>query len=85
MSVKLLSEYHFEFLSIKGGCTGPSESTLAKCHIVGNHVSRLNSILSDSPLCVMFVHKLYKGFQIGSVRIQHCYTEDTPKLHDLGS
>ena len=30
MSVKLLSEHHFEFLSLKGGCTGSSESTLVK-------------------------------------------------------
>ena len=30
MSVKLLTEYHLEFLSLKGGCTGSSESTLAK-------------------------------------------------------
>ena len=30
------------FLSLKGGCTGSSESTLVKYHIFGNHVSRLN-------------------------------------------
>ena len=29
-SVKLLTEYHLEFLSLKGGCTGWSESTLVK-------------------------------------------------------
>ena len=28
MIVKLLTEHHLEFLSLKGGCTGPSESTL---------------------------------------------------------
>ena len=27
MSVKLLTEHHLEFLSLKGGCTGSSEST----------------------------------------------------------
>ena len=42
MSVKLLTEHHLEFLSFIGGCTGSSESTLVKCHIVGNHVSWLN-------------------------------------------
>ena len=41
MSVKLLTEHHFEFLSLEGGCIGSPESTLVKCHIVGNHVSRL--------------------------------------------
>ena len=42
MIVKLLTEYHLEFQSLKGGCTGLSESTLVKYHIVGNHMSRLN-------------------------------------------
>ena len=41
MSVKLLTEHYLEFLSLKGGCTGSSESTLFKMsHIVGNHMSR---------------------------------------------
>ena len=30
MIVKLLIEHHFEFLSLKRGCTGSSEPTLAK-------------------------------------------------------
>ena len=30
MSVKLLTEHNFEFLSLTGGCTGSSESTLVK-------------------------------------------------------
>ena len=30
MSVKLLTEQHLEFLSLKGGCTGSSVSTLVK-------------------------------------------------------
>ena len=30
MIVKLLTEHHLEFLNLKGGCTGSSESTLAK-------------------------------------------------------
>ena len=33
MLVKLLTEHHLEFLSLKGGCRGSSE----KCHIVGNY------------------------------------------------
>ena len=40
MSVKLLTEHHLEFLSLKGGCTG-----LSKYHIVGNHLSGLNYVL----------------------------------------
>ena len=30
MVVKLLTEHHLEFLSLNGGCTGSSESTLVK-------------------------------------------------------
>ena len=30
MSVKLLTEHHLEFLSLKGGCRDSSESTLVK-------------------------------------------------------
>ena len=45
MSVKLLTEYHFEFLILKGGCTDLSDSALANCHIVGNHMSWLNYVV----------------------------------------
>ena len=30
MTVKLLTEHHLDFLHLKGGCTGSSESTLVK-------------------------------------------------------
>ena len=30
MIVKLLTDHHLEFLSLKGGCRGSSESTLVK-------------------------------------------------------
>ena len=30
MCVKLLTEHHLRFISLKGGCTGSSESTLVK-------------------------------------------------------
>ena len=32
LSVKLMTEQHLEFLSLKGGCSGSSESTLVKMH-----------------------------------------------------
>ena len=39
MIVKLLTEYHLEFLSLKGGCRGSSESTLVKMpHFWKSHV-----------------------------------------------
>ena len=45
MSVKPLTEHHLEFLSLKGGCAGSSESTLVECNIVGNLMSRLKCSL----------------------------------------
>ena len=40
MSLKLLTEHHLEFLSLKGGCTGSSESTLVKMpHRSKSHVT----------------------------------------------
>ena len=40
MSVKLLNEHHLEFLSLKRGCTGSSESTLVKMpHCCKSHVT----------------------------------------------
>ena len=40
MSVKLLTEHHLEFLSLRGGCTGLSESTLVKMpHCWKSHVT----------------------------------------------
>ena len=40
MSVKLLNEHQLEVLSLKGGCTGTSESTLVKVpHFWKSHVT----------------------------------------------
>ena len=40
MNVKLLAEHHLDFLSLKGGCTGSSESTPVKRpHCWKSHVS----------------------------------------------
>ena len=40
MTVKLLTEHHLEFLSLKGDCTGLSESTLVKMpHCWKSHVT----------------------------------------------
>ena len=40
MSAKLLTEHHLEFLRLKGGCTGSSESTLVKMpHCWKSHVT----------------------------------------------
>ena len=55
MTVKLLAEQHLEFLSLKGGCTGSSESTLVKCHIVGIHMHWLNHGNHD-PIFMSLLH-----------------------------
>ena len=40
MIVMLLTEHHLEFLSLKGGCRGSSESTLVKMpHCWKSHVT----------------------------------------------
>ena len=40
MAVELLTEHHLEFLSLKGGCTGLSESRLVKMpHCLKSHVT----------------------------------------------
>ena len=41
MAVKLLTKQIFQLLILKVSCTGSSESTLVKCHMVGNDMSRL--------------------------------------------
>ena len=51
MIVKLLTEHHLEFLSLKGGCRGSSESTLVKMsncwksHATAQYSYPLNVIL----------------------------------------
>ena len=57
MIVKLLTEHHLEFLSLKVGCRGSSESTLVKMSNVGNLVSQL--ILMYDYLILVFVKMPY--------------------------
>ena len=52
MSAKLLTEHHLEFVSLKGGCTGWYESTLAKMsHCWKSHVT--------GQMCLLiFIHEI---------------------------
>ena len=54
MTVKLLTEWHLKFLSLKGGCRGSSESTHVKIpHCLKSHATA-HFILQDRntlPLC----------------------------------
>ena len=44
MSVKLLTEYNLEVISLKGVVQASLSLHLPKCYIVGNHMSRLKCI-----------------------------------------
>ena len=55
MIVKLLNEHHLEFLSLKGGCRGSSESTLVEMSIVGNLMPRLNFLFAANDSNVQFL------------------------------
>ena len=48
MIVKLLTEHHFEFRSLIGGCRGSSESNLSESQIVGNLMLRLICLISST-------------------------------------
>ena len=52
MNVKLLTEHHLEFLSLKGGCTGSSKSIHVKMpHCWKSHVTA-HVNFSDTPAVV---------------------------------
>ena len=48
MSVKLLTEHHLEFLSLKEAAQACLSLHLSKCHIVGNHMLWLIYIFATS-------------------------------------
>ena len=55
MIVKLLTEHHLEFLSLRGGCTGLSESTHVKMPRWKSHTTAHISlnIWKAPPLCIL--------------------------------
>ena len=62
MSVKLLTKHHLEFLSLKGGCTGSTESTLVKMpHCWKSHVRLISSdadlVSSDTFLSGQYIDR----------------------------
>ena len=60
MTLRRLTEHHLEFLSVKGGCTGSSESTLVKMpHCWKSNVA---------------THLLFSGCAVGSVVCGCVYT-----------
>ena len=67
MSVKLLTEHPLEFLCLKGGCIGSSESTLVKIpHCWKSHVPA--QLFTIALAMVIYVSKL----PLGACSIQAC-------------
>ena len=60
LTVKLLTEHHFGFLCLKGGCTGSSESTLVNLpHCWKSHV--MVHLMAYCPLLVVFGSSLHSS------------------------
>ena len=66
MTVKLLTEHHYEFLSWKGAAQACLSLHLWKCHIVGNHISGLKLLCHD-------------GCKLQRQVFYHCSLYDTQK------
>ena len=60
MNIKLLTEHHLEFLSLKGGCTGSSESTHVKMPHCWKSHGLAHMCFYQSPLILteLFQHNL---------------------------
>ena len=65
MTVKLLTEHHLEFLSLKEGCTDSSESTLVKMpHCWKSHV--VAQMSSAFYICCIHLNAIQTNFDHGS-------------------
>ena len=65
MSVKLLTNRHLEFLSLKGGCTGLSESTLVKMsNCCKSHAVAQIILLQESCHYVLIGDKIINGDKV---------------------
>ena len=56
MIVKLLTEHHFEFLSLKGGCRGSSESTLVKMSNCWKSHAAVNTQVLKRDIIFFFIY-----------------------------
>ena len=83
MSVKLLAEQHLVLLSLKGGCTGSSESSLVKMpHCWKSHVTaQFNYESKKLPfrMEIFFSHIWYINWQLISF-VRFCYSVGTSKM-----
>ena len=63
MSVKLLTEHHFEFLSVKGGCTGSSEPTSCQ-NATLLEITGQGSLVIKTFVLSIFEWLFYTGFTV---------------------
>ena len=72
MSVKLLTEHHLEYLSLKEGCTGPSESMLVKMpHCWKSHVT--------AQLFSLFCRSSFQGIRLSCLSLKGDFKEHVEK------
>ena len=71
INVKLLAEHHLDFLSLKGGCTGSSESTLVKrSHCLKSHVAaKLCCVPSAVKISFWYLLMLCVNFSVKSLNV----------------
>ena len=88
MIVKLLTEHHFEFLSLIGGCRGSSESTLIKMsncwksHAAAQ-IYMLNMAISADPDDTRVLRRLLWIYSICKCSFLECFTYMSPQLSTL--
>ena len=93
MSVKLLTEHHLEFLSLKVGCTGSPESTLVKMphywksHIMA-HIEKKHIGLIVHILLIVYIFRnwnggLWKNLFHALLNVPSC--DELPNLAELRS
>ena len=80
MIVKLLTEHHLEFLSLKGGCRGYSESTLVKMANCWKSHATAQIILSKA---VLYFELLFSWRSVLAIVICHCSASLVPHLSFL--
>ena len=77
MTLKLLTEHHLEFLSLKGGFTGSSESALVTMpHCWKSHVMAHNMIWVLNEMVLSSTHiDIYVWFEIREKINRYPYSE----------
>ena len=82
MIVKLLTEHHLEFLSLKGGCRGSSESThVKKSHCWKSHSLAHFIITSAINQLVCPTKSEFSGYIKGLGKIGTCFSSNKVEFY----